>query len=308
MTMGDFQSSYYRSCIAWSVNGELFAPQTRTSDVCNYHLPIMCGPINSFRDELRATLRSLHSRMGHTAVMCSGGADSEMIAREFKYLGLSFELHFIKFTDGSNQADYLQAVLLSEHLNQRLHVHQHNIEAFVTSKNHIQLGLEYGTSDLSLLTVYHYARNLGLPIILGPEVLLQKHQRPGPASAFDEWYVILGEHSSSAERFMKRHRTPLLGELHFSGAALLMSALRLPQIARLVSGVETGRISLSYLKNPILEAALGYSFIAKKKRHGYEPIYPRFRQAVNEIKNALPYLPFELRIPYHEIMLKVPNE
>lgn len=283
--------------VEWHVNGVKYGVQTKTSDVCTASLGHPYESTN-FKQELRMVLLWHWGRYGKGAIMYSGGADSEMIARELQALNKRPELHFIRFDCGSNDPDYQHALEFQKSSGLPLHVHDHNIQAFLNSKQHIELGLRYGTSDVSVLTVYKYAQNLGMPVFLGPELMLQKHQRPGHVNAEDDWYILVGEHSTSADRFMQAHRTPMFGELYYYGPELLNSVLKLQGIRDLTDNKIPGRISLTNLKNRIFSEALGYEFVASKKRHGYEAVYPTFRRAVNEVKNALPFIPFEVRIPY----------
>jgi len=283
------------TALTWQTNGELYAPQLRTADYIEARLNPITRRICGFRDELQLLLWSVLERHGVPAVMYSGGADSEMVIRELVSINRWPELHFIRFQDGSNQPDYEQALLFAESLNLRMHVHDHNVEAFINSGQHKELGCLYGTSDVALITVYKYARFLGKPIILGPELLLQKHQRDGKAVQDDEWSVIVGEHSFSAANFERHTGQPMYGELFFHSPELLTSLLAHPLMDKAMAA--PGKISLAYQKNAILEQLLGYKFTAVRKRHGYEPIYPLFRRAVNEVKQALPFIQQEVRIP-----------
>jgi hypothetical protein len=289
------------SDLSWSVNRNVWGRQQRSSDVlaCRFKAS---NKKQAFKDALRETLLEVCLQVGTPAVMYSGGADSEMLIRELRALNKRPEIHFILFDDDSNLPDYLQAREFSETMGMKMHIHTHNIEAFLNSRLHIELGLKFLTSDISLLTTYKYAQHLGKAIMLGPELLLQKHQSGVGANSVDEWFLIVGEHTFSAAEFQRQTRQPMFGELYYHNSNLLHSLMVLPEVQALVRNEYPGRISMSYVKNEMLQQHLGYTFTATKKRHGYEPVYHTFRRAVNEVKAALPFVQTEIRVPVPEAL------
>lgn len=284
------------SDLSWSVNKNVWGRQQRSSDVltCSFR---PSRQRQSFKDALRDTLLDVCLQVGTPAVMYSGGADSEMLIRELRALNKRPEVHFIRFDDDSNLPDYRQACEFVELMNIKMHVHEHNITAFLNSRTHIELGLKFLTSDVSLLTTYKYAQHLGKATMLGPELLLQKHQAGISADASDDWFLIVGEHTFSATEFQRQTQQPMFGELYYHNSNLLYSLLNMPEVQALTLNEYPGRISMSYVKNDILQKHLGYQFTATRKRHGYEPVYHTFRRAVNEVKAALPFVQTEIRVP-----------
>jgi hypothetical protein len=285
------------SDLSWSVNRNVWGRQQRSSDVlaCKFKACTKIG--QNFKEALRETLLDVCLQVGTPAVMYSGGADSEMLIRELRSLNKRPEIHFVRFDDGYNDADYRHVCDFARDMGIKPFVHDHNIEAFLNSRLHIELGLKFLTSDISLLTTYKYAQHLGKAVLLGPELLLQKHQSGVGASDTDDWFLIVGEHTFSAAEFQRQTQQPLFGELYYHNSNLLHSLMVLPEVQSLVRNEYPGRISMSYVKNEILQHHLGYTFTATKKRHGYEPVYHTFRRAVNEVKAALPFVQTEIRVP-----------
>jgi hypothetical protein len=289
----------------WAVNGMLGATQVCTTDELSVRFD-SCGPRRkNFRLELEALLEVLHQKHGRLSVMYSGGADSEMLVRELDHLGIPFESHFVVFSNGSNKVDFECAAGVQNALGFRMYIHMHDVESYIFSGKHVEDGLRYLSSDLSLLTAYRYAEKIGLPTILGPELLLQKHQKPGPVNADMDWYVVVGEHSLSAQTFMDVTRVPMYGELYFHSSSLLHSILQWDGVQHLINNQMPGRISMSYVKNPMMEQALGYKFSALRKRHGYEVCYHTFRRGVNDVKASLPFIQAEAHIPVQQVIAKL---
>lgn len=287
-----------RRDLSWSINGTSWGIQKKTSDVFRYQIQRATKTL-PFREALHTALQDVRTQFGMPAVMYSGGADSEMLLREFHSLNLRPEVHFVKFDNGANEVDYRIALELVAKLGFKMYVHEHSIESFLNSGQHRDLASKFHTSDLSLITVYKYAQHLGKAIMLGPELLLQKHQLDDHS---ERWSLILGEHTFSEQKFRMETRQPLIGELHYWNSDLLLSMLKLPTVRMLVDDQLAGRVSLAYLKNFMLEEALGYKFLADKKRHGYESVYHTFRRAVNEMKRGMAFLQPEIKMDYHTVL------
>lgn len=296
-----------RRDLSWSVNGNVYGEQRKSSDRLEARF-VKARKRSSYVEALNEALLQVVSDFGTPIVMYSGGADSEMVIRQLLKLNKRPEVHFVRFDDGYNDADYRHVLDFTRDVGLKPYIHDHSIVSFLNSKQHIELGTKFHTSDVSLITTYKYAQHLGRAVMLGPELLLQKHQCDWTAHGRDEWYLIVGEHSFSEQSFKRVTGQPLIGELHYWNSDLLHATLTLPQVQDLCDNRIPGKISFSYMKNAVLEEQLGYKFTAIKKRHGYEQVYQSFRRAVNEVKAALPYVQHEVRISYSNALKQLESQ
>lgn len=110
--------------ISWSINNVNFGEISNTSGTA-FKFNYTCGLKNNnpvkFKTAVRNTIKNLYEKSQMTLAICVGGADSEIIAREAKAVGIPFEIYFLNLWD-INLVSQTKVLRLAEELNVKCNV------------------------------------------------------------------------------------------------------------------------------------------------------------------------------------------
>lgn len=207
------------------------------------------------------------------AVFYSGGFDSEILVRTLVKHGVQPELHTILFSRGENHEEVQHTFALADELGLKHITYNHDVREFVASGMAEAMGDWLQCSQLAYLTVVHYARELDVPVLMGGEIYVQKHQRSGEQIFTEpEWqYIYREDEDGMTYRYSHLTGHPVINEVFTYTPTMLDAWLKIPYVQSIISGEEHGKLSLVNSKQIIFRQAWrGQKLYANKKMHGYE--------------------------------------
>lgn len=276
----------YRNHLTYSINGEKFGYRHTPTD--KYLLSV--GEIDkdhfrtsSYQNELKRTADLIYQDYGKDfALFLSGGTDSEIVLRNFLDIGIKPTCYTIKFKDDYNADDVNEAIDLAKELNVPLHLIDFDVKDFYNSGEASEFGQQLQCTQVTYLVVYHSILKIGLPSVMGGELLLRRNINTEPSS----WYFCIRENEDgSAMRFSKKFNVPLVNEYFSYTPELMLYYLEDPSIQSLVSNRLNYKLSSVSSKNEILKRLVP-DIRVRKKTHGYEKLlgfnFEAYRKLANE--------------------------
>lgn len=258
-----------------------------------FHLTLgkCTGQVFSWSKELDLALTKLVDTHGHRlALFYSGGSDSEVILRTLVKLGVAPEVHIIKFSSQLNEHETNNADEMCRCLGITPRVWFHDVETYIREQHYLHLGLKYKCTQIAYLTVLEYVRRVGIPVIMGGEIYLQRHQiNDGAVHSPQEWYYIYREDEDGVTyRYSIDTGHPVINEVMTYTPELLYSWLVHPTIASVAHNEHPGKITILSVKRKVYEQELGYSLQAKSKFHGYERLQWTNLHCRNVLQERMP--------------------
>ena len=222
---------------------------------------------SNYSHELRRTADLIYKDYGKDfALFLSGGTDSEIVARNFVDIGIKPKCFVIKFKDDYNASDVDEAIDLAKELELDLHLIDFDIKDFMYSGEASQFGKELQCTQITYLMVYHSIKKIGLPAVMGGEVLLKRNINTEPST----WYYCLRENEdASAMRFSNKFNIPLVNEYFTYTPELLLYYLENIDIQQLVTTKYNYKLTSVSSKNAILKKLVP-EIRVRKKTHGFE--------------------------------------
>ena len=265
----------------------------RESPKDKFHLTVgtCTGQTFSWAQELDMALTRLVDTHGRKlALFYSGGSDSEVILRTLVKLGVVPEVHIIKFSSHLNEHETNNADELCRCLGIVPHVWHHDVETYIQEQHYLHLGLKYRCTQIAYLTVLEYVRRINIPVIMGGEIYLQRHQiNDGAVHSPQEWYYIYREDEDGVTyRYSVDTGHPVINEVMTYTPELLYTWLVHPTIASVARNEHPGKITILSVKRQTYEQELGYKLQAQSKFHGYERLQWTNLNCRNILQSHLP--------------------
>ncbi len=232
--------------------GSIDPDQYRTGDFCS---------------ELRRTADSVYQEFGKDLVVfLSGGTDSEIVVRNFIDIGIRPKCVTIRFVDGYNAPDVVEAIEIAKELDLDLEIIDFDVLDFYYSGEAIQFGKEIQCTQVTYLLVYNNILKLGAPAVMGGEALFTRLVTPGNS----KWYYTFRENEdASAMRFSDKFKIPLVNEWFSYTPELLLHYISHPDIQNLFAERYNYKLTSVSTKNAVLRK-LYPNIRPKKKTHGFE--------------------------------------
>jgi hypothetical protein len=201
-------------------------------------------------------------------VMFSGGTDSEIVLHAFKKIGVKPRAVFIKFVGDYNAPDLELAVQIANGLDIKLDIVPFDIINFYRNGMAHEFAQELQCSQMAYLSVYHHIAKMGLPAVMGGEMLLKRQVKP----AGSEWFYCFRENEdASAMRFSNKYHIPLVNEWFSYTPEMMGYYLERPRIQDMMTNKFNGKMTSVSTKN----AVLNYLFpglLPKIKTTGFEKL------------------------------------
>lgn len=215
------------------------------------------------------------------ALMFSGGTDSEIVLRSFLKIGTKPRIFFIRFKNGFNHSDYLEALEISKSLNIKLETIDFDIIDFYQSGQAKEFSIELQCRQIAYLTIYYHIKNLQLPSVMGGEMLFQRNV----SIKGGKWYYCFRENQdASAIRLSLKYNIPLVNEWFSYTPEMMLYYLNHPKINQLITDRYNYKISSVSTKNEILTEYFP-EVKKREKTHGYENLLgfnmETFRQLIS---------------------------
>lgn len=199
-------------------------------------------------------------------VFYSGGTDSEILLRVLKTLGMKARYAFIRFTNDNNLQDYVIAQKVASELDISLDVIDFDPVEFYRSGQAFEFAGTIQCRQMAYLTVYHNILKMGIPAVMGGELLMRRHTNLQGS----RWYFCFRENEDgSAMRFSLLHNLPLVNEWFSYTPEMMGYYLEHPTIRKLVTERYNYKVSSVSTKNGVLSEYMP-SILPKVKTHGYE--------------------------------------
>jgi hypothetical protein len=299
--LSPYMNLTYRDHLRWSLDGKSFANREHSHQRFDFRMQINSTTMPWYY-ELRSGLLQLteiHGRNLH--VFYSGGYDSEIVVRELNRLGVNLTIWTIKFKDGENALDVANVIETCSELGlmSRLKIITVDIKARMESDELKAASQKYQCSQIAYLNVLMEAEKLHEVVIMGGEIYLQKHQRPGPALVeSSQWYYVYREDEDGCTyRYSVLNNRPLINEVMSYTPQMISSWLNVPIIRDLIDNRYVGKLVVSSLKAEIFKQAYPYPLTANAKRHGFETLALQNSALQFALKSELP----NQEIIYHQL-------
>ncbi len=224
---------------------------------------------STYKQELLRTADLIHRDLGNDfVVLLSGGTDSEIVVRNFVENGIKPRCVTIKFKDGYNDPDVQESYRIAGELGLAVETYDFDVIDFLYSGEADEFGQRLQCTQITYLMVYHTVMKLGMPAVMGGEVLMRRNVNTTPSS----WYYCFRENEdASAMRFSNTYGIPLVNEYFSYTPELLLYWLSLPAIKKLVSERFNYKLASVSSKNAILKELVP-EIMERKKTHGFEKL------------------------------------
>jgi len=256
---------------------------------------------SNYANELCRTADSVYKEFGKDfVVFLSGGTDSEIVVRNFIDIGIKPQCVVIKFENDYNIGDVIEAQNIANELSLNLNVLDFRIKDFYYSGEAAEFGQQIQCSQITYLMVYRNILKLGVPAVMGGEVLLTR----GISNFQTNWYYTFRENEdASAMRFSNLYDIPLVNEWFSYTPELLLYYLEDIDIVKLVSEKLNYKLSSVSSKNKILKR-LQPNTREKIKTHGFEKLlafnYESYKgigsSQIKRLEHSLDGIPIQLAI------------
>ena len=201
-------------------------------------------------------------------VMFSGGTDSEIVLHAFKKIGVKPRAVFIKFVGDYNLPDLELAIQITNSLDIKLDIIPFDIVNFYSNGKAHEFAGELQCSQMAYLSVYHHIAKLGLPAVMGGEMLMKRHV----SASGSKWFYCFRENEdASAIRFSKKYSIPLVNEWFSYTPEMMGYYLERPRIQELITNKHNGKMTSVSSKNAILNH-LFPGLVKKIKTTGFEQL------------------------------------
>ena len=222
---------------------------------------------SSYQDELRRTADLVYQNLGKDFVLfLSGGTDSEIVARNFLSIGIKPQCYCIKFKDDYNISDVNEAIDLANDLDIPLSIIDFDVKDFLYSGHAEEFGQKLQCTQITYLMVYYSILKIGMPAVMGGEVLLKRNINTTPST----WYYSIRENEDcSAMRFSNMYNIPLVNEWFSYTPELLLYWFEDTDINKLVTTKFNYKLTSVSSKNDILKRLVP-DIRVRKKTHGFE--------------------------------------
>jgi hypothetical protein len=223
---------------------------------------------SNYVQEQRRTADLIYKDYGKDfAVMFSGGTDSEIVIRSFLAIGIKPKCVFVKFKDDHNIDDYVIAKQITDSLGLVLEVIDFDVIEFYNSGEAADLSSQIQCRQIAYLTIYNAIKNMGLPAVMGGEMLLRRYTKSDKDSGW--YYAIRENEDGSAIRFSIKYGIPLVNEWFSYTPEMMAYYLEHRSIQNLVSERYNYKMGSVSSKNEILYSLMP-ELVKKTKTHGYE--------------------------------------
>ena len=222
---------------------------------------------SSYQNELQRTADLVYQDLGKDFVLfLSGGTDSEIVARNFLSIGIKPHCYCIKFKDDYNISDVNEAIDLAKELDIPLSIIDFDVKDFLYSGHAEEFGQKLQCTQITYLMVYYSILKIGMPAVMGGEVLLKRNINTTPST----WYYSIRENEDcSAMRFSNMYNIPLVNEWFSYTPELLLYYLEDPDVVKLVTTKFNYKLTSVSSKNDILKRLVP-EIRVRKKTHGFE--------------------------------------
>jgi len=201
-------------------------------------------------------------------VMFSGGTDSEIVLHAFKKIGLNPRAVFIKFTGDYNLHDLELAVQITNELDIKLEVIPFDIINFYRNGIAHNFASELQCSQMAYLSVYYHIAKLGVPAVMGGEMLMKRQVKPTGSKWF---YCFRENEDASAMRFSNKYHIPLVNEWFSYTPEMMGYYLERPRIQNMLTDKYNGKMTSVSTKNIVLNY-LHPGLVKKVKTTGFEKL------------------------------------
>jgi hypothetical protein len=224
---------------------------------------------SNYQHELLRTADLIYKDYGKNfALFLSGGTDSEIVLRNFLDIGIKPTCYTIKFKNGYNLPDVNEAEDLAKNLDVPFKTIDFDVRDFFNSGEASEFGKNIQCTQITYLMVYRAILKLGLPAIMGGELLLKRNITTDPST----WYYCLRENEDgSAMRFSLKYNLPLVNEYFSYTPELMLYYLEDSDIRQLVSTKYNYKLTSVSSKNNILKKLVP-DIRVRKKTHGFEQL------------------------------------
>lgn len=279
----------YNNHLKYWINDELWGFRKEPTDRYRVEIgavdPKQYKTSSWYEEQLRTALIISEEYGKDFVVMFSGGTDSEIVLRAFKHIGVTPRCVFLRFPYRLNEGDLLNAYDVCNDLGVRLEIIDHDLLEFYKSGEAGEFASKIQCRQIAYLNVYYNIQKLGLPAVMGGEMLVRKHctskKRP-------DWYYCFRENEdASAVRFSRTYGIPLVNEWFSYTPEMIAYYLEDPDISTLLSG-HNYKLSTVTSKNKILRKLMP-TLLPKKKTHGFEKLLGFNAETYENLYNTHPH-------------------
>ena len=212
-------------------------------------------------------------------IFYSGGSDSEIVMRMLQKIGRKPTVFFMRFKGDYNLADYNIAVEVTESLGLKLNVIDHDAIEFYKGGRAAELAAELQCSQLAYLNTYHHIIKLGMPAVMGGELMMRKK----PSSAGSKWYYVCRENEdTSAMRLSLKYNIPLAYEWFTYTPEVIAYFIEHPIMQQLVADKYNYKVSTVSSKNAFLKQVFP-ELSGAPKLHGFERLMEFNTEAYHQL-------------------------
>lgn len=260
----------YKNHLQYFIGDNLYGSRTNSTE----SFTVKVGNIDkehfrksNYQQELLRVSDLIYQNFGKNfALFLSGGTDSEIVARSFLKIGIKPTCVTIKFKNGYNNDDVTYSEQLANELGLPLQIIDFDVKDFFYSGEAENFGNKLQCAQVTYLLIYYCIQKIGLPSVMGGELLLRRNINTNPSS----WYYCFRENEdASAMRFSHLTGVPLINEFFSYTPEIMLYYLQHPKIQSLVSNRYNYKLASVSSKNQILKELLP-EIELRKKTHGFE--------------------------------------
>lgn len=199
-------------------------------------------------------------------VMFSGGTDSEIVLRALKHIGAKPNVFFIRFNNGYNHTDYLEAIRITDDMNIKFNVIDFDVVQFYKSGQATEFSKDIQCRQMAYLVVLHHILKLNTPSIMGGELFFQRTTNIDGG----KWHYSFRENEDGAAmRFSIKYNIPLVNEWFSYTPEVMAYYIMNPKIQNLFNDRYNYKLGSPSTKNSILREYMP-EIVCSMKLTGYE--------------------------------------
>jgi hypothetical protein len=237
---------------------------------------------SSYLEELHRIADIIYNDFGNDfGIFLSGGTDSEIVVRNFVDIGIKPKCFTIRFEDDLNLADVIEAEEIAKELNVPIYIIDVNVKEFAYSGQATEFADTIQCTQLAYLIVFNEIVKLGIPSIMGGELMLRRGFNPN-----SYWFHCFRENEdASSVRCSLLHSIPIVNEYFSYTPEIMLHYLEHPDIVSLVNQRYNYKLGSVSSKNAILNKLVP-NIRPKIKTHGYEKLMGLNNEFYRQLGNS----------------------
>lgn len=229
---------YKNNWLIWSYNDIDYNTKSSTEDIFKLRLQKTIKlPVKSYYEELIENAKNIRDLVnGPLDLLFSGGIDSEVILRIYRYLKIPINVYIFKYNDYLNYREFNHAINVCKNLNVSYKVIDFNVQKFFENDAY-DIWIKCFANSSGWLPQMKFTEYLdNTPIYGSGEPYWKKRDD-------NSWVFELDEGSKFWTLYHMRINRKCISDWYEYRPEIILSHMKLPKIAQLLKNTVPGKLS-----------------------------------------------------------------